>query len=30
MYASLLDSVLGAEPGGVLDGWEHRVDGLFA
>jgi uncharacterized protein (DUF1501 family) len=30
VYASLLGSVLGAEPGGVLDGWEQRVDGLFA
>ncbi|HVK36638.1 MAG TPA: hypothetical protein VM428_13370, partial [Microlunatus sp.] len=30
VYASLLGSVLGAEPGGVLDGWERRVDGLFA
>ena len=29
-YASLLGSVLGAEPGAVLDGWEQRVDGLFA
>ena len=29
LYASLLSSVLGAEPGGVLDGWEQRVDGLF-
>ena len=30
VYASLLGSVLGAEPGPVLDGWEQRVDGLFA
>ena len=30
VYASLLGSVLGAEPGGVLGGWEQRVDGLFA
>ena len=30
VYASLLGSVLGAEPGAVLDGWERRVDGLFA
>ena len=30
VYASLLGSVLGGEPGGVLDGWEQRVDGLFA
>ena len=30
VYASLLDRVLGAEPGGLLDGWEQRVDGLFA
>ena len=29
VYASLLGSVLGAEPGQVLGGWEQRVDGLF-
>lgn len=29
LYASLLGSVLGAEPGQVLGGWEQRVDGLF-
>jgi uncharacterized protein (DUF1501 family) len=29
VYASLLSSVLGAEPGGLLNGWDHRVDGLF-
>lgn len=29
IYASALGEVLGAEPGGLLDGWETRVDGLF-
>ncbi|MDN5762316.1 MAG: DUF1501 domain-containing protein [Microlunatus sp.] len=29
VYASLLDSVLGTDPGAVLNGWEKRVEGLF-
>ena len=30
VYASVLDGVLGADPGRVLDGWSERVDGLLA
>jgi uncharacterized protein (DUF1501 family) len=29
VYASLLDGVLGADPGRVLDGWDQRVDTLL-
>jgi uncharacterized protein (DUF1501 family) len=30
VYASVLDGVLGTDPGRVLDGWSERVDGLLA
>ena len=30
VYATVLDGVLGADPGRVLDGWSERVDGLLA
>jgi uncharacterized protein (DUF1501 family) len=30
VYASVLDGVLGTDPGRVLDGWSGRVDGLLA
>ena len=30
VYASVLDRVLGMDPGRVLDGWSERVDGLLA
>ncbi len=29
VYASVLDGVLGTDPGRVLDGWSGRVDGLL-